>query len=90
MTGLASEKMGVREGARAILVNAPKEAVEAINPLKLELATKLAGHLITSTFLQKARKSSMTCSPNSRHILSQQGCSMFPGRKIGSWGPTSP
>lgn len=54
MTGLASEKMGVREGARAILVNAPKEAVEAINPSKLELATKLAGtfdyiHLFTKS-----------------------------------------
>lgn len=54
MAGLASEKMGVREGARAILVNAPKEAVEAINPSKLELATKLAGtfdyiHLFTKS-----------------------------------------
>jgi hypothetical protein len=54
MTGLASKKLGIKEGARAILVNAPAEAVEAINPSYLELASKLTGkfdyiHLFTKS-----------------------------------------
>lgn len=56
MTGLASEKMGIREGARAILVNAPKEAVEAINTSKLELATKLAGTFDYIHFFTKSQE----------------------------------
>ena len=54
MTGLASRKMGIKEGARAFLVNAPAEAVEAIDPSELDLATKLTGkfdyiHLFTKS-----------------------------------------
>jgi hypothetical protein len=43
MTGLAFKKMGIREGARAILVNAPAEAVRAIDPSQLEVASRLTG-----------------------------------------------
>ena len=54
MTGLASKKMGIKEGARAFLVNAPAEAVEVIDTSQLELATKLTGkfdyiHLFTKS-----------------------------------------
>ena len=54
MSGMVSKKMGIKEGARAFFVNAPPEAVEAINPPDLELATKLTGefdyiHLFTKS-----------------------------------------
>lgn len=54
MTGHAWKKMGVKEGARAILVNAPSEAVEAIDPSHLDLAARLSGkfdyiHLFTKS-----------------------------------------
>ena len=54
MTGLASKKMGIKEGARAILVNAPAEALEAIDPSRLDLAAGLSGkfdyiHLFTKS-----------------------------------------
>lgn len=43
MTGLASKKMGLKEGARTILVNAPAEAVETIDPSGLDVSSKLTG-----------------------------------------------
>jgi hypothetical protein len=54
MTGLASKKMGIKEGARAYLVNAPADAIEAIDPSQLDLALKLTGrfdyiHLFTKS-----------------------------------------
>ena len=54
MTGLASKKMGIKDRARAYLVNAPEEAVKAIDPSQLDVATKLTGtfdyiHLFTKS-----------------------------------------
>ena len=54
MTGLASKKLGIKEGARSFLVNAPAKAVEAIDPSQLELARRLIGrfdyiHLFTKS-----------------------------------------
>ena len=43
MTGLASEKMGIKEGARAYLLNAPAEALKAIDTSGLDVATRLTG-----------------------------------------------
>jgi hypothetical protein len=43
MTGLASKKMGIKEGARAYLMNAPAEVVKTIGPSQLDLAEKLNG-----------------------------------------------
>lgn len=43
MAGVVSKKLGIKEGTRAIFVNAPAEAVEAINPPQLELADELRG-----------------------------------------------
>jgi hypothetical protein len=44
MTGPVSKKMGIKEGARAFLMNAPAQAVEAIDLPHLELAKRLAGN----------------------------------------------
>jgi hypothetical protein len=54
MTGLAAKKMGIKDGARAILVNAPAEAVEAIDPSGFDVSSKLTGmfdyiHLFTKS-----------------------------------------
>jgi hypothetical protein len=54
MTGAVSKKMGLKEGARAFLVNAPEEAVKAIDPPDLALAKRLTGdfdyiHLFTKS-----------------------------------------
>ena len=56
MSGPAWKKMGIKEGARAILVNAPAEAVEAIDPSQLELATKLAGKFDYIHFFTKSQE----------------------------------
>jgi hypothetical protein len=43
MTKPVSKKMGIQEGARAFFVNAPAEAVEAIDAPALDIATELRG-----------------------------------------------
>ena len=43
MPGTVSKKMGIKEGTRAILVNAPEAARGAIDPPSLDVASELAG-----------------------------------------------
>ena len=43
MPRTVSEKMGIREGSRAIFVNAPEAARESIDPPSLDVASELAG-----------------------------------------------
>jgi hypothetical protein len=43
MSRTVSEKMGIREGTRAIFVNAPEAARGAIDPPSLDVASELAG-----------------------------------------------
>jgi hypothetical protein len=43
MSKTVSEKMGLKSGARAIFVNAPEAAREAIDPPALDVASELAG-----------------------------------------------
>jgi hypothetical protein len=56
MTGVMLKKLGIKEGARAILVNAPAEAVEAIDPSHLDIATKLTGKFDYIHFFTKSQK----------------------------------
>jgi hypothetical protein len=56
MTGLASKKMGIKEGARALLVNAPEAALEAIDPMYMDVATKLAGKFDYIHFFTKSQE----------------------------------
>ena len=55
MKGHAWKKMGIKEGARAILVNAPAEALEAIDPSHLDLAARLAGKFDYIHFFTKSQ-----------------------------------
>src|SRR3712207_3307394 len=41
--GTVSKKMGIKEGTRAILVNVPEAAREAIDPPSLHVASELVG-----------------------------------------------
>lgn len=56
MTGSVSKKMGIQEGARAFLVNAPAEVLEAIELPSLELAKRLAGNFDYIHFFVKTQE----------------------------------
>lgn len=43
MTKSVAEKMGIKPGVRAILINAPADAIKAINLPNLDLKTELSG-----------------------------------------------
>ena len=43
MSGIVAKKMGIKEGARAYFVNAPVEAIQAVDPPHLEVGEKLNG-----------------------------------------------
>ncbi|CAN5410967.1 hypothetical protein BH09BAC1_BH09BAC1_17530 [soil metagenome] len=45
MPKTVAQKMRIKEGARAIFVNAPEEAVEAIELPPLDISAKLSGDL---------------------------------------------
>ena len=54
MTGIGLKKMGVKKGARTYLKNAPAEAIKAIDPSGLDVASRLNGqfdyiHLFTKS-----------------------------------------
>jgi hypothetical protein len=44
MAGIVSKKLGIKEGTCAFFVNAPAEAVEAIDPPHLDLTDELRGN----------------------------------------------
>jgi hypothetical protein len=56
MTGPISKKLGIKEGTRAIFVNAPPEAVKAVNPPHLDLATRLNGAFDYIHFFAKSQE----------------------------------
>jgi hypothetical protein len=56
MTGLVSKKLGIKEGARAYLVDAPAEAVKAIGLPPLDRAAKLTGDFDYIHFFAKTQK----------------------------------
>ena len=56
MTGPVSKKLGIKEGARAILVNAPPEVVEALSLPHLILATRLNGTFDYIHFFAKSQE----------------------------------
>ncbi len=56
MTGLASKKMGIKEGSRAYFVNAPEDAIKVIDPSQLDLAKRLTGKFEYIHFFTKSQK----------------------------------
>lgn len=55
MARTVSEKMGVKEGARGIFVNAPEAARTAIDPPGLDVAPELAGEFDYIHFFARTR-----------------------------------
>jgi hypothetical protein len=45
MSGIVSKKLGIKEGTRAIFLNAPEVARGTIDPPSLDVASELAGEL---------------------------------------------
>ncbi len=43
MSGIVSKMLGIKEGTRAIFLNAPEAARDAIDPPSLDVASELAG-----------------------------------------------
>jgi hypothetical protein len=43
MTGAVAKKLGIKEGARAIMIDAPDGVLETIDPPRLDLAERLTG-----------------------------------------------
>src|SRR5688500_7692270 len=44
MAGVVAKKLGIKEGKRAIFVNASDDIIAHIDPPSLDLATELTGH----------------------------------------------
>ena len=55
MTIIVSDKMGIKEGVRAIFVDAPESALEAIDPPSLYVASELAGEFDYIHFFARTR-----------------------------------
>lgn len=73
MTGSVSKKLGVKEGMRAFLVNAPEEAVIAISLPDLELAAKLNGQFDYIHFFAKTQEEFNDRFPNLKAHLKSTG-----------------
>ena len=56
MTGLASKKMGIKEGSRAFILNAPEDVIDVIDLSRLERAAKLTGKFDYIHFFTKSQK----------------------------------
>jgi hypothetical protein len=56
MPRLVSQKMGIKEGMRAIFVHAPQEAIEAISLPNLEVAEKLTASFDYIHFFTKSQE----------------------------------
>lgn len=56
MPGLASTKMGVKEGARTFLVNAPAEAAEVLDTSHLDVPSRLQGKFDYIHFFTKSQE----------------------------------
>ena len=55
MTGPVWKKMGIKQGGRAYLLNAPAEAVDAIDPSQMELGRRLTGKFDYIHFFTKSQ-----------------------------------
>ena len=73
MAGLASKKLGIKEGARAFLVNAPAEAREAIDPARLDLAQELRGMFDYIHFFTKSEAEFNSMFPRLKRHLKPTG-----------------
>lgn len=86
MAGLVSKKMGIKEGARAFFVNAPIEAVEAIDPPLLDLASELTGEFDYLHFFTKSQEEFNDIFPELKSHLKPTGMLWVSWPKNGKLG----
>lgn len=84
-----SQKMGVKEGSRAHLVNVPASAFDILRLPELEISGALSGkfdylHLFVTT--QQRLRSGFG---ELRDTSTPEGCSGSPGPRADAWAPTS-
>ena len=87
MTGVVSKKLGIKEGARAILVNAPAEVIKAIDLSHLDLAKKLTGKFDYIHFFTKSQEEFNDTFPKLKKHLKPTGMlwiSWPKNRKLGT------
>jgi hypothetical protein len=87
MTGTISKKLGLKEGARTFFVNAPPEAVKAINPARLNMAEKLIGRFDYIHFFTKSQEEFNKMFPRLKTHLKPTGMlwvSWAKNRKLGT------
>ena len=87
MTGPVWKKMGIKPGARAYLLNAPAEAVDAIDPSQMELGKRLAGKFDYIHFFTKSQEEFNERFPGLRAHLKPSGMlwvSWPKNRKLGT------
>jgi hypothetical protein len=87
MTRLVLKKLGIKEGARAFLSNAPAEAVAAIDASHLDLAEKLTGTFDYIHFFTKSQEEFNKMFPRLKSHLKPTGMlwvSWPKNRKLGT------
>ena len=68
-----SKKMGIREDSRAIFINAPTEAIEAIDLPSLDIASKLTGYFDYIHLFAKSESVFRTSFPELKAHLKPKG-----------------
>lgn len=87
MPGAVAKKMGIREGARAIFVNAPEAAQATIDPPNLDVAAELTGDFDYIHFFARTRAELDDTFPKLRAHLKPAGMlwvSWPKGKKLGT------
>jgi hypothetical protein len=73
MSGVVAKKLGLKEGARAIFLNASADVIDHIAPPALDLATKLTGHFDYIHCFVKGQQEFNTLFPSLKDHLNPSG-----------------
>lgn len=86
MPGVVSKKMGIKEGARAFLMNAPAEITDVIEPPRLQLATELKGDFDYIHLFAKSQEEFNELFPKLKNHLDPNGMLWVSWPKNGKLG----
>ncbi|TQJ05113.1 hypothetical protein FB471_4937 [Amycolatopsis cihanbeyliensis] len=87
MAGLVAKKMGIKEGARAFFMNAPAEAIEAVDPPEISVGSSLEGEFDYIHLFVKSQAELDDLFPRLKPHLAPKGSlwvSWPKGRKLGT------
>lgn len=86
MAGTVAKKLGIKEGSRAFFVNAPEEAVDAIDLPSLDIAKELRGEFDYIHFFARNQDEFNDTFPKLKTHLKQGGMLWVSWRKNGGSG----